>query len=85
MGRAAARQGMTGSPPRRFPPPWRVVEVPHGYAVEDATGQRLGTFYGRAGQVAGELTLDEARRMTVNFTRLPELLKRKSDGGGQMS
>jgi hypothetical protein len=34
--------------PRRFPPPWRVVELPGGYAVEDANGQRLGTFYGRA-------------------------------------
>jgi hypothetical protein len=33
--------------PRRFPPPWRVVELPGGYAVEDANGQRLGTFYGR--------------------------------------
>ena len=29
---------------RRFPPPWRVVELPGGYAVEDANGQRLGTF-----------------------------------------
>ena len=34
------------TPPRRFPPPWRVVEMPGGYAVEDATGQQLGVFYG---------------------------------------
>jgi hypothetical protein len=78
-----------GTAPRRFPPPWRVVELPGGYAVEDANGQRLGTFYGRAdpnvARQAGTLTLDEARRMAVNFTKLPELLQRKSDGGGQMS
>jgi hypothetical protein len=72
---------MTDQPPRRFPPPWRVVEVGHGYIVEDAAGQHLGTFYGRAdpysARVAGVLTLDEARRMAVNFARLPELLQRK--------
>jgi hypothetical protein len=71
---------MTDKPPRRFPPPWRVVELPGGYAVEDATGQRLGTFYGRAdphaARLAGVLTLDEARRMAANFARLPELLQR---------
>jgi hypothetical protein len=65
---------------RRFPPPWRVVELPGGYAVEDANGQRLGTFYGRAdpnvARQAGTLTLDEARRMAVNFAKLPDLLKR---------
>jgi hypothetical protein len=27
-----------GTAPRRFPPPWRVVELPGGYAVEDANG-----------------------------------------------
>jgi hypothetical protein len=70
----------TTNAPRRFPPPWRVVELPGGYAVEDSTGQKLGTFYGRAdaytARVAGVLTLDEARRMAVNFAKLPELLKR---------
>jgi hypothetical protein len=65
--------------PRRFPPPWRVVEMPGGYAVEDADGQQLCTFYGsRAGpDVARQtqtLTMDEARRMAGNFARLPELL-----------
>ena len=64
--------------PRRFPPPWRIVEMPGGYAVEDANGQRIGWFYGREdptiARQAGVLTMDEARRMAVNFAKLPELL-----------
>jgi len=31
----------------RFPTPWRIVEIPSGFAVEDATGQQLGVFYGQ--------------------------------------
>ena len=63
---------------RRFPAPWRVVELPGGYAVEDANGQWLCTFYGRSepnvAQQAGDPTLDEARSLAANFARLPELL-----------
>jgi hypothetical protein len=71
------RRRMT--PPRRFPPPWRVVEMPGGYAVEDADGQQLCTFYGSraapdVARQAQTLTMDEARRMAANFARLPELL-----------
>jgi hypothetical protein len=66
----------------RFPAPWRIVEMPTGFAVEDATGQQLGVFYGRsdpntAGHT-GFLTIDEARQMAVDFARLPELLKLSS-------
>ena len=65
---------MTG----RFPAPWRIVEIPSGFAVEDATGQQLGEFYGRADpNIAGHtgfLTMDEARQMAVDFAKLPELL-----------
>jgi hypothetical protein len=32
----------------RFPAPWRIVELPNGFAVEDATGKQIGVFYGRA-------------------------------------
>jgi hypothetical protein len=63
----------------RFPAPWRIVEMPRGFAVEDATGQQLGVFYGRsdpntAGHT-GFLTMDEARQMAVDFAKLPELLE----------
>ena len=64
----------------RFPAPWRIVEIPNGFAVDDATGQQLGVFYGRADPNAaghtGFLTIDEARQMAVDFARLPELLER---------
>ena len=64
----------------RFPAPWRIVEIPNGFAVDDATGQQLGVFYGRADPNAaghtGFLTIAEARQMAVDFARLPELLKR---------
>ncbi len=62
----------------RFPAPWRIVEIPSGFAVEDAAGQQLGVFYGRADlNIAGHtgfLTMDEARQIAVDFARLPELL-----------
>ncbi len=65
----------------RFPAPWRIVEIPNGFAVDDASGQQLGVFYGRADPNAaghtGFLTIDEARQMAVDFAKLPELLKRK--------
>src|SRR5262249_32493470 len=64
----------------RFPAPWRVVEMPSGFAVDDATGQQLGVFYGRADPNAaghtGFLTMDEARQLAADFARLPELLER---------
>jgi len=63
---------------RRFPP-WQVLELEDGYAVEDAQGHRLGVFYGRANRStakhANVLTLEEARQMAFEFARLPELLK----------
>jgi hypothetical protein len=71
----ATNRSMTG----RFPAPWRIVEIPNGFAVDDASGQQLGVFYGRADPNAaghtGFLTIEEARQMAVDFARLPELLK----------
>jgi hypothetical protein len=71
------------TPPRRFPPPWRVVEMQGGYTVEDADGQQLGVFYGSRSDPdiarrAQTLTIDEALRMAVDFARLPELLERET-------
>jgi hypothetical protein len=63
----------------RFPAPWRIVELPNGFAVDDATGKQVGVFYGRAPDIAGHtgiMTMDEAREMAIDFAKLPELLKR---------
>src|SRR5215831_696477 len=74
-----AKQSMTS----RFPAPWRIVEIPNGFAVDDATGQQLAVFYGRSDpNIAGHtgfLTIDEARQMAVDFAKLPELLTRSSN------
>ena len=71
------------TPPRRFPPPWRVVEMRGGYTVEDADGQQLGVFYGSRAdpdmaRQAQTLTMEDAWRMAVDFARLPELLDRET-------
>jgi hypothetical protein len=66
----------------RFPP-WHVCELQGGYAVEDAEGRRLGTFYGKTDPVearqAGLLTLEEARQTAFDFARLVELLEKVRD------
>jgi hypothetical protein len=65
---------MTG---RRFPLPWRMVENSLCFVVQDATGQNLAWFYFRedpkVARQAGVPLKDEARRMAVNFARVPEL------------
>ena len=58
---------MTDAWTSRFPAPWRIVEIPRGFAVEDAAGQQLAVLYGRSDpNIAGHtgfLTMDEARQL----------------------
>jgi hypothetical protein len=60
--------------PRRFPPPWIVDENAACFIVRDHNGQALGYFYedepGRR-SAAELLAKDEARRIAVNFAKLP--------------
>ena len=78
-----AQPARTSTEISRFPKPWRIVEIPNGFAVDDATGRQLGVFYGRtdpntAGHT-GFAMIDETRQIAVDFARLPELLKQTTD------
>jgi hypothetical protein len=67
---------------RRYPPPWTIEENPESFVVKDATGQALGHFYfedeGGRRFAMKRLTKDAARRLAVNFAKLPQLLKRNA-------
>ena len=64
--------------PRRFPPPWSIEELEECFIVRDANGQALGYFYFDEEQqspaIDRRLTRDDARRMAVNFAKLPDLV-----------
>jgi len=61
---------------RSFPRPWSVIEIPGGFRVDDASGERLGYFAwsgaNAAHRLGDVLTVEEARRMAEEFANTPE-------------
>ena len=62
---------------REFVAPWTVEAIAGGFRVVDANGQSLAYVYGvdpHEAATAKALTLDDARRIAANITKLPKLL-----------
>src|SRR5918992_465068 len=61
----------------RFPPPWRLEEVPGGYRVTDVHGRPLAYVYGVDGSARAALpdalTPAEAHAIATAITRLPDI------------
>jgi hypothetical protein len=67
--------------PRRLPPPWRVVEHPESFMVEDANGVPLAfvNFEDDSDRrkLLNRLTSDKAWRVASNIAKLPNLLVKR--------
>jgi hypothetical protein len=66
--------------PRRFFPPWRVVEFEDVFRVEDAAALPLAYVYFAADSggrsTGGSMSRDEAERVALNVAALPDLRAR---------
>jgi hypothetical protein len=62
----------------RFPPPWRVDQIPGGYRVSDVHGRPLAYVYGVDGAarsaLPGTMTPSEALALARAIARLPDLV-----------
>ena len=67
---------------RRFPRPWTVETIDGGFKVIDANKQAIAYVYGhtdeRDAEITKSMTLDEARRVVANITKLPTFLAAQS-------
>jgi hypothetical protein len=79
LGSSGYRASVAAVPPpptepltgRRFPPPWRVVEVAGCFIVQDATGQNVAWFHfendATVAPSAAVPLKEQVRRRAVNF------------------